>query len=94
MPKRAMRLSKSLGDALAYAIRRADSSYFFENYSRQADAAIDAMDQAGYALVRRKPTKRMIDAGVNALTLGVHHKGELVELVYTKMLDASLRDVK
>jgi len=94
MPKRATRLSKSLGDALARAIKRADTSYFFENYSRQADAAITAMDKAGYALVRREPTKRMIDAGVDALTLGVHHKGELVELVYTRMLEASLRDVK
>lgn len=94
MTKRGLRLSKTLVDALARAIRRSDTSYFFENYSRQAEAAMAAMDKAGYALVRREPTKRMIDAGVDALTLGVHHKGELVELVYTRMMDASLREVK
>lgn len=94
MTKHAIKLSKTLVDALARAIRRTDTSYFFENYSRQAEAAIIAMDQAGYALVRREPTKRMIDAGVEAMTLGVHHKGELVALVYTRMMDASIREVK
>ena len=94
MTKRATRISKTLVDGLARAIRRKDTSYFFENYSRQAEAAIRAMDEQGYVLVRREPTRKMVDAGVEALTLGIHHKGELVELVYTRMLEASLRDVK
>lgn len=33
------------------AIYKADSSYFFENYTKQAQAVIKALDQAGYTIM-------------------------------------------
>lgn len=35
------------------AIAKADNSYFFEDYSKQARAVIAAIEAAGYALVAR-----------------------------------------
>lgn len=86
-----MILSRSLGDTIARAIRAKDTSYFFENYSRQADAVLDAIDQAGYVVVKKDPSGPMIEAGVDSMTLGIHNKGELVAEIWRRMLAADLR---
>lgn len=38
-------------DKIASAIRAADSSYFNENYTKQATAALNALEKAGYKVV-------------------------------------------
>lgn len=86
-----MILSRSLGDTIARAIRAKDTSYFFENYSRQADAVLDAINDAGYVVVKKEPTSPMVEAGVESMTLGIHNKGALVSEIWRRMLAASLR---
>lgn len=86
-----MRVTGTLGDTIARAIKRNDTSYFFENYSRQADAVLKAMDEAGYVLIRKKPSPKMIEAAVETMTLGIHNKGELAEEIYARMVAVDLR---
>ena len=89
-----MPLSKTLGDTIARAIRDADTSYFFESYSKQADAVLEAIDAAGFTLVHKKANKDMVRAGVETLTLGVHNKAELTRMLYAKMIEISHKQHK
>lgn len=41
------KLQKTVEDAIA----KADSSYFFENYTKQAAAVLAAIDSAGFAII-------------------------------------------
>jgi hypothetical protein len=74
---------------LAKAIRKADTRYFFENYSKQALAAIDALEKAGYAIVPRYPTRDMYDAAKKAIVYGQRKPGELVGPIWEAMIDAA-----
>ena len=42
---------KKLQTVIEDAISKADSSYFFENYTKQAQAVIRAVEQAGYTIM-------------------------------------------
>lgn len=83
-----MRAKRTVGDIIARAIRRRDTSYFFENYSTQADQVLKELDEEGYAIMRKTPSQRMIEAGVESMTLGIHNKSELVVEIYTRMIEA------
>lgn len=85
------RNSGTLGDRIARAIRRADNSYFFENYSKQADAVLDAISEAGFVLIHKEPTKQMIEAAGEALSYGVQSKNEMLREMYRVMIEQSLK---
>lgn len=74
---------------LAKAIRKADTRYFFENYSKQAIAAIEALEKAGYAIVPKTPTREMYDAAKKAIVYGQRKPGEVVGPIWEAMLDAA-----
>jgi hypothetical protein len=74
---------------LAKAIRKADTRYFFENYSKQAIAAIEALEKAGYAIVPKMPTREMYDAAKKAIVYGQRKPGEVVGPIWEAMLDAA-----
>jgi hypothetical protein len=74
---------------LAKAIRKADTRYFFENYSRQAVAAIEALESAGYAIVPKRATREMYDAAKKAIVYGQRKPGEVVGPIWEAMLDAA-----
>jgi len=42
---------QSLQSVIENAIAKADSSYFFEDYTKQARAVIAAMEKAGYTVI-------------------------------------------
>lgn len=84
-------LRKTLGDKIAAAIRAKDKTYFFENYSKQADAVIEAIDEAGFVLVRKEPSTEMLEAGATALQYGVQKKHETLRRIYAAMVRESLK---
>lgn len=48
-----MKTKAQLNNIIASAIQKADSSYFNENYTKQATAVLEAIEKAGYALIPR-----------------------------------------
>ena len=78
-----------LVSVIANAIKKADNSYLFENYSKQAKAVMRALDQQGYMLVPKEPSKEMIKAGIYAINLGLVDARKLAKEVYKDMLEAA-----
>jgi len=79
----------SLQNDIASAIQKADSSYFFENYTKQAHAVISALQKKGYAITPKEPTEDMIKAGTDSIMSGKVKPEALVKQVYLSMIDAS-----
>ncbi len=77
---------KSLKKLIARAIKKADRSYVFEDYGKQADAVIAMLRAEGIALVPMKPNDAMVDAGVQAIGTGKIRPEDHVRFVYTDMI--------
>ncbi len=76
---------------IAIAIQNADTSYFFEDYSKQAAAVVKVLASKGYCVLPKEPTEPMIQAGTEAILPGKVHPEEHVKYVYSAMLKAALR---
>lgn len=74
---------------IASAIQQADTSYFFEDYSKQALAVLRVLERNGYAIVPKDPTEEMIKAGSDAILPGKVKPDALVRHVYTSMAKAA-----
>lgn len=73
---------------IANAIKKADNTYFFENYSKQARSVLTSLENNGYKIVPNEPTKEMIKSGVWAISLGKIDAREFAKSVYKKMIDS------
>lgn len=80
-------MASDLENTIAHAIKKADRSLFWENYTRQARAVIKALEKDGYRLVPREPSKDQIEAGTQALTYGRTRPSELLRDLYEAMVD-------
>lgn len=78
-----------LSDTIAQAIHDADTRYFFEDYSKQADAVLAALKKAGLAVVPLDPTPEAIEAGKNALKYGAQRPGDMLKTLYQAMIGAA-----
>jgi hypothetical protein len=81
-------LKAKLISLIADNIKKADDSYFFENYTKQARAVLRALDREGYVLLPKKPTKDMLRAGVLAISIGNIDASKLARDIYNDMLEA------
>lgn len=79
-------MADPLVSLIARTIKEADSSYFFEDYTKQAVAVINAISNAGYVLVPKDPSLKMIQAGVNAVMIGKTQPHELAKQIYSAMI--------
>jgi len=79
-------MDDGLKSLIAKAIKDADSSYFWEDYSKQAAAVIRSIKAAGYVLVPEDPSLKMIQSGVNAVMIGRTQPHELARQIYTAMI--------
>ena len=70
---------------IARAIKKADSSYFFENYTKQAKAALRALEKEGYIVAPLASTKEMEEAGAEAILSGKVKPQTLVRQIYEAM---------
>lgn len=76
---------KGVKNKIAAAISKADSRFFFENYSKQAEAVLAAIEQAGLVIVPKSPTEAMIEQGVKAIQNGRTRPTDLVTDIYVSM---------
>ena len=79
-------MDEGLRGLIAKTIKDADSSYFWEDYSKQAAAVINAISAAGYVLVPYDPSLKMLQAGVNAVMIGKTQPQELARQIYNAMI--------
>lgn len=74
---------KELSKAVAKAIRSADSSYFSEDYEKQALAALRAIDKAGYAVLPKDAPEDVYAKVAGLIPTGRMRPEELVKRIYT-----------
>ncbi|MBP6818470.1 hypothetical protein V6B08_12425 [Ferrovibrio sp. MS7] len=74
---------------IAEAIKAADTSYFFENYTKQSNAVIKALRQSGYVIVPYYPTVDMVRAAMEELQYGSNKFTNVVMPMYLAMMKAA-----
>lgn len=75
-------------DTIAKAIKKADNSYFFENYSKQAKAVLRMLDKEGYKVVPKRASEKQIEAGKAAISSGRVRPADFVHTIYAIMVAA------
>lgn len=73
---------------IAKAIKKADNSYFFENYTKQAKAVLKALEKEGYKVVPKLASEKQIEAGTAAISSGRVRPSDLVHTIYAIMVAA------
>jgi hypothetical protein len=73
---------------IAKAIKKADNSYFFENYTKQAKAVLKALDKEGYKVVPKLASEKQIEAGTATISRGRVRPTDLVHTIYAVMVAA------
>lgn len=81
-------MDDAVNDIIAKAIQSVDWTFFNENYSRQAEEVVRALNRSGYAIVPREPSKDMVEAGREAIEVGQHLPSAVAGVVFDAMIDA------
>lgn len=71
---------------IAKAIKKADSSYFFEDYDKQAKAVLKALEAEGYAVTRREADMELFKKVADEMATGRMKPEEHVQDVYRRVL--------
>lgn len=82
-------MSSELETLIAKSIKRADNTYFFENYNKQAKAVVKALDREGYKVVPKMASEQQIEAGKAAISSGRVRPADLVHTIYAIMVAAA-----
>ena len=69
--------------AVAKAIREADSSYFSEDYEKQAAAALKAIDKEGFVLIPKEAPADIYAQVSGLIPSGRIRPEDLVKTIYT-----------
>ncbi|MBY0354353.1 MAG: hypothetical protein K2Q12_01335 [Rickettsiales bacterium] len=77
---------------IADTIQKADKSYLFEDYTKQALAVVQALKAEGYIVVPRKATEAMLEAGEKSILAGKTHPKDHVRWVYDAMVSCGERE--
>lgn len=73
-------------DIIAGAIKKADTSMFNEDYSKQAAAVIQTLQKAGYEVVPVRPPEGFLPFVLENMPFGRLRPNELVTQLYTLMI--------
>jgi predicted CoA-binding protein len=76
----------NLNKIIARAIKKADRSYFFENYEKQAESVLRLLDQEGYMILPKEPSKDLLKKVAETMATGKMKPEEHVKDVYEKIL--------
>lgn len=60
----------SIRKNIAKAIKKADKSYFFEDYDKQAAAVISQLKKDGYVIVPLEPTEETLKKAADTIPTG------------------------
>ncbi len=74
---------------IARAIKKADTRYIWEDYSKQADAVIDVLGEHGYRIVPLRPTAEMVKSAKDALEYGRQKPENMLVRIWRTMVDAA-----
>lgn len=72
----------SVHTKIAKAIKKADKSYFFEDYSKQAAAVLSALDNAGYRIVPKDLDKDIYKKIADNMKTGTMKPEKHIENLY------------
>ena len=78
----------SVKKLIAQAIKKADRSWFNEDYDRQADTVVKALSQAGFHVVPARPDESILEAGKEAMTAGRYRPNDILAQIYAAMVKA------
>lgn len=76
-------------EVIAEAIKDADKSYFFENYTKQAANVVAELRKHGYVIVPYYPTVQMVKAAMDELQYGQNRFTNVVMPMYLAMMKAA-----
>ena len=79
-------MAKSVQTIIENAIAKADSSYFFENYTKQAQAVIAALERDGYTILKREFSDEIWKQVADTMKTGRLKPEEHVKDVYQTVL--------
>ena len=85
-------MPKDITNVIAVAIKDADSSWFNENYTKQAQAVIHALDKQGFEICPKKAPDALVDYAVENLPFGRMKPEDFVKELY-ELLVANARKV-
>lgn len=85
-------MAADIRTAIATAIKKADRSWFNENYDKQAGAVLKALRRDGFAIVPVEPDGDTIEAGVEAMRAGRHRPADVLRGLYRAMVAAGRAD--
>lgn len=71
---------------IARAIKKADKSYFFENYDKQAQSVINALEAEGWAITRREADMAIFEMVAKEMQTGRMRPEEHIRDVYRRVL--------
>ena len=80
--------SRKLIYKIAKTINAADTNFFNEDYSYQAEEVLKMLFHQGYVIMPEKPTPEIIEAGLGALKTGRHYPEDVVRHFYDEVLRA------
>ena len=79
-------MDEAVNEVIAKAIQSVDWTFFNENYNRQAEEVVRALNRSGYAIVPRAPSTDMVDA--EAIEIGQHLPSAVAGVVFDAMVEA------
>ncbi len=74
---------------IARAIKKADTRYIWEDYSKQADAVVDVLAEHGFHIVPITPTPDMVTAAKDRLQYGVQRPQDMLVSIWRAMVNAA-----
>jgi len=72
---------------IAKTIRKADKSYFFEDYGKQASAVVAVLHKQGYVIVPKKASNKMCEYAAENMTTGRMKPEQHVGHVWRSMVE-------
>ncbi|MFK7866987.1 MAG: hypothetical protein AB8B77_06085 [Alphaproteobacteria bacterium] len=73
---------------IAQAINKADTNFFNENYTKQAQAVLKVLEKEGLVIMPAAADDAMIEAGIKALKDGRFRPADVVRDFYKSMIKA------
>ena len=76
----------NLQQNIAKAIKKADRSYFFEDYTKQARAVLKTLEQSGYTIVPLDPPKDLLRKVADTISTGSMKPEDHVRNVFRTLI--------
>lgn len=72
----------SIRKKIAIAIKKADRSYFFEDYDRQASSVIQSLQKEGYVILPKEPDGDLLKKVADSISTGRMRPEDHIKNVY------------